>query len=79
VTDGPWWGVTQAAAHCGITPATWRHYVHIKLAPAADDPGDPTTPPNRRTPRWRPATVTTWHASRAGRGRPRQAQPAPTD
>lgn len=70
--DPGWWGVAEAAAHCGLTPGAWRRYVHDGHAPRPDDPDEDTTP-NRRTPRWRPETVTTWHATRNRKpGRPRK-------
>lgn len=61
-----WWGVAEAASHCGIPDATWRSYVSRGTAP----------PPDLRigrTPAWRPSTVRGWHADRPGKGgRPRK-------
>lgn len=45
----------QVAAALGMTPGAWRQAVYAGYAPAADDPGQ--GPVNRRTPRWRVATV----------------------
>jgi hypothetical protein len=58
-----WWGVAEAASHCGILPGTWRDYVARRRAPQPDDP-DEGAPPQRRRPRWRAETVTAWQASR---------------
>lgn len=73
-----WWDAAAAASHCGINPGTWRDYVSSGFAPAPDDPDerDPDgrpIPRNRRRPRWKPDTVTTWHA---GRPRPRNSTTA---
>ncbi len=46
----------EAAALCGLAPATWRHYNRLRLVPRPDDP-DTASPPNRRTPRWRRSAV----------------------
>ena len=59
-----WWGVAEAASHCGIRPATWRDYVASGHAPTPDRGVEEWIPKNRRTPQWRPETVTAWHASR---------------
>lgn len=68
-----WWGVAEAASHCGVRPGTWRDYVARGHAPRPDDP-DEDAPPNRRRPRWKADTVRTWHAGRPGKGgRPRRA------
>lgn len=76
MTETEWWGVAQAASHCGIKPSVWRDYVARGHAPGPDDPDDddPTRPKNHRRPRWRPETVTAWQANRPGRGgRPRRS------
>ena len=66
-----WWGVAEAASHCGINPGTWRDYVSRGRAPQPDDP-DEGAVKERRRPRWRPETVRAWQAARPGRtGRPR--------
>jgi hypothetical protein len=62
-TAAEWWGVAEAASHCGILPGTWRDYVARGRAPQPDDP-DEGAPPQRRRPRWRAETVTAWQASR---------------
>ncbi len=66
----------QIAALLGIGDATWRGYVSRGQAPAPDDPDD-GRPPNRRTPRWRRATVEQWQATRPGQGR-RRSDPPPS-
>lgn len=63
MTEPEWWGVAEAASHCGIRPGTWRDYVSKGFAPAPDDL-DEGARPERRRPRWRPETVTAWHAAR---------------
>lgn len=56
--DGEWLDVAACARRRGITPGTWRVYVHRGYAPAPDDPDDQDgRPPNHRRPRWRPETV----------------------
>jgi len=72
-TDQPdWWGVAEAASHCGIRPATWRGYVSTGHAPAPADLDD-GAPKERRRPRWRPDTVRAWQDGRPKRpGRPRK-------
>lgn len=67
-TAATWWHVADCADYCGITASTWRKYVSQGHAPAPDDPDD-DRPPNRRSPRWHPATVTSWHTGRLGPGR----------
>jgi hypothetical protein len=32
-----WWGVAEAASHCGILPGTWRDYVARGRAPQPDE------------------------------------------
>lgn len=49
-----------------ISPTTWRGYVRRGYAPPADDPG--AGPVNRRTPRWKLATVREYRLNRAGQG-----------
>ena len=49
-----------------IDPATWRSYVRKGYIPPADDPG--VGPVNRRTPKWRLATVREFKQSRRGQG-----------
>jgi hypothetical protein len=61
--EAEWWGVAEAASHCGILPGTWRDYVARGRAPQPDDP-DEGAPKQRRRPRWRAETVTAWQASR---------------
>ena len=73
MTDQDWWGVAEAASHCGIKPGTWRDYVSDGRAPKAERGTDPAVPPNRWNPQWRPETVKAWHAGRPGKGgRPRR-------
>ena len=66
-TAPEWWGVAEAASHCGVKDPTWRAYVSRGVAP----------PPDLRvsgTPIWRPDRVRDWHANRPGKpGRPRKA------
>lgn len=59
----------ESAALAGVSAATWRNYVSKGLAPAADEPGDLGSPPNRRTPKWRRATVEHFRNNRRGQGR----------
>ena len=63
MTDTEWWGVAEAASHCGVKPGTWRDYVSRGHAPLPDDP-DEGAPDARRRPRWLASTVTDWHANR---------------
>jgi hypothetical protein len=58
-----WWGVREAAAHCGVKPPTWRYYVSRGFAPPPDDT-DEGSPPERRRPRWKPETVKAWDDGR---------------
>lgn len=68
--DPDWWTGPQAAAHCGIKESTWRDYVYRGKAPKPEDT-DPGRPIERSRPRWRPATVVAWNATRNRRvGRP---------
>lgn len=68
-----WWGVAEAASHCGIRPGTWRGKVARGLAPQPDDP-DEDSPPERRRPRWKADTVRAYHANRPRKtGRPRRS------
>jgi hypothetical protein len=71
-----WWGVAEAASHCGILPGTWRDYVARGRAPQPDDP-DEGAPKQRRRPRWRAETVTAWQASRPRAPRHEEATAAP--
>ena len=74
-TEPEWWGVAEAASHCGIRPGTWKGYVSRGTAPAPDDP-DQDRPKERRQPRWKADRVRDWHANRPGKpGRPRTATP----
>ena len=61
-----WWLRDEVAAYLGITPASVSHYV-AKQEPATNPIPVPTYV--GRTPRWRPAEIVAWHASRPGRGR----------
>lgn len=81
MTDTDWWGVAEAASHCGMTEGDWRTRVSRGTAPAPDDPDDDSRRPKyRRSPRWKAETVRAWHAGRnRKRGRPRRADRATPD
>lgn len=54
----------QVAELLGISPGTWRGYVHRHQAPAPD----PADAVDKRTPRWRRDVIEAWAAQRPGRG-----------
>lgn len=58
------WTTTQAAAHCGVKPSTYRDYVSSGYAPAPLDERDPATGAKLHDA----AAVIEWHASRPGAG-----------
>lgn len=64
-----WLTAAQCAARIGVTPGTWRVYVHKGLAPAADDLGDLGKAARGRRPRWLASTLDEW--KRPGQGRRR--------
>ncbi len=62
------WTTTQAAAHCGIKPATYRDYIRKSGAPRAL----PFRGANGEL-LFDVYSVRTWHRNRPGRGRHRPA------
>lgn len=67
VSESPMLTASEAASLAGVAPATWRGQVARGQAPQPDDP-DSDRPANRRTPRWRRATIDTYLANRPGQG-----------
>jgi hypothetical protein len=65
----PWLTSAQCAERIGVKPGTWRTLVRDGYAPRADDPGDPASPANRRTHRWRTSSVDRFVANRPGQGK----------
>ena len=71
-TDEDLWTIAEAAAHCGISAATWQSYVSRGQAPAPDKT-------YARTPLWRPDAVREWHSQRPGRGWRAGAKGSPSE
>jgi len=59
--DADWWSIEDIATYLGVAPSTVSSYRSRGQMPAAERHF-------ARTPVWRPATITAWHAQRRGKG-----------
>lgn len=65
-TDRELWRVKECAAHCGLTPSSWRAYSAKGRTPESVGSLD------TKTPLWDAEAVREWHMSRPGSpGRPK--------